>query len=78
MSVHDEELRALMNHSMEEAGKLLTHLCATTDTPMESLITLMAAVAVMAKAMDLPKESLLEGVEAAFLSITEVHPHATH
>lgn len=78
MSVHDEDLRALLANSMEGAGKLLTQLSIDTETSMEALITLMAAVAVMAKAMDLPKEALLEGVEAAYLSMTEVHPHATH
>ena len=78
MSVHEEDLRALLANSMEGAGKLLTQLSIDTETSMEALITLMAAVAVMAKAMDLPKEALLEGVEAAYLSMTEVHPHATH
>lgn len=78
MSVHDEALRDLMANSMEGAGRLLTRLVSETETTLEALITLMAASAIMAKAMDLPKEALLEGVEAAYMAMTEVHPHATH
>jgi len=78
MSVNDIDLQALLADSMEGAGKLLTRLSADTDTPIEAMITLMAAVAVMAKAIDLPKEAYLEGLEAAYMSMTEVSPHATH
>jgi Flp pilus assembly pilin Flp len=46
--------------------------------PFDALITTMLAVAVLAKSIGLPRQTLQEGVGAAFDSLSEATPHATH
>jgi hypothetical protein len=80
MSVHDidEEVRAVVRDSADLATDLLVYLTAKADSPMLAMTTLMLSTAVFAKSIDLPKEALLEGTAAAFNSIEEATPHATH
>jgi hypothetical protein len=46
--------------------------------PFEAMVATMLAVSVMAKCIDMPRQTLLEGVGAAFDSLQEATPHATH
>jgi hypothetical protein len=42
------------------------------------MVVTMLAVAVLAKAVGMPRETLQEGVGAAFDSLVEANQHATH
>jgi hypothetical protein len=46
--------------------------------PLEALVSTMLAVAVMAKCIDMPRQTLQDGVGAAFDSLQEATQHATH
>lgn len=76
MRVTDDELRALLNDSMAEAGDILHDLVKPDKNLMQALLALMTATAVMARSMDLPLEHLLEGLEAAYSSLEEGSHHA--
>jgi hypothetical protein len=78
MSVNDDELRAVVAHTMVEAEKLLNGMRVTTDTASEGMLILIAALAIMARAVNMPLGPLLEGVEAAYLSFEEVGTHVKH
>ena len=80
MSVNniDDEIRAVVRDSADLSTDLLAYLTAQTDNPMLAMTTLMLSSAVLAKSIDLPRVSLLEGTGAAFDSLEEATPHATH
>lgn len=78
MSVLDDEVRAVVRDSSDLATDLLAYLTAKTDNPMLAMTTLMLSSAVLAKSIDLPRQALLEGTGAAFDSLEEATPHATH
>lgn len=82
MSVHptdtDEDLRAVVRDSATHATDLLRHITQETDNPLLAMTSLMLASAVFAKSIDMPREAFLEGSTAAFDSLVEGSPHATH
>lgn len=80
MSVNsiDDEIRAVVRDSADLSTDLLAYLTAQTDNPMLAMTTLMLSSAVLAKSIDLPRQALLEGTGAAFDSLEEATPHATH
>lgn len=80
MSVNDinEEVRAVVRDSADLSTDLLAYLTAQTDNPMLAMTTLLLSSAVLAKSIDLPRASLLEGTGAAFDSLEEGSPHVTH
>lgn len=80
MSVHDidEDIRAVVRDSADNATELLAYITSKTDNPMLAMTTLMLSSAIFAKSMDLPRAALLEGTAAAFDSVEEATPHATH
>jgi len=78
MSVLDDEIRAVVRDSATLATDLLAHLTSKVENPMLAMTTLMLASAVLARSIGLPREAFMEGSEAAFLSLEEATPHATH
>lgn len=80
MSVHDidEETRAVVRDSADLSTDLLAYLTDKTDNPMLAMTTLMLSSAVMARSIGLPREAFMEGTAAAFDSLVEDTPHATH
>lgn len=80
MSVHDidDEVRAVVRDSSDLATDLLAYLTAQTDNPMLAMTTLMLSSAVLARSINLPRDAFLEGSAAAFDSLEEATPHATH
>lgn len=79
MSVNnlDADVRAVADASSEHASELLTLIVNRADSPMVAMTSLILATAVFAKSVTMSRESLLEGITAAFNSVEEV-PHATH
>ena len=71
------DMDALISRSLGRAQALLLRLMGDQE-PVEALVVTMLATAVMAKAVDMPRETLLEGVGAAFDSLKEATQHATH
>jgi hypothetical protein len=78
MSVNDDELRAVVRESSDNAGEILVFVSSCTDSPLLGMTSLMLASAVFAKSMGLPRQSLLDGTAAAFDSLQEATPYATH
>ena len=77
MSTDELDMNALISRSLGRAQALLLRLMGDQE-PVEALVVTMLATAVMAKAVGMPRETLLEGVGAAFDSLKEATPHATH
>jgi hypothetical protein len=77
MNTDKLDMNDLVARSSDRAQALLLHLMEDQE-PFEAMVATMLAVAVMAKALDMPRETLLEGVGAAFDSLQEATPHATH
>jgi hypothetical protein len=71
------DMEKLLARSSDRAQALLLDLMRDQE-PFEAIVVTMLAVAVMAKALDMPRETLLEGVGAAFDSLVEATRHATH
>jgi hypothetical protein len=67
----------LVSRSADRAQALLLDLMEDHD-PFDALITTMLALAVLAKSIGLPRQTLLEGAGAAFDSLVEATPHAAH
>jgi len=78
MSVNDDDFSALVGLSTKGAAKVLQELHTSVENPTEGILVLIVAVSAMARSMDMPLQTLQEGVQAAYLSIEEVTPHATH
>lgn len=80
MSVHDidAEVRAVVRDSADLSTGLLAYLTTQAESPMLAMTTLMLSSAVLAKSIDLPRDAFLEGMAAAFNSLEEATPHATH
>ena len=78
MSVHDDEIRAVVRDSASHATELLRHVVVLADSPMLAMTSLMLANAVFARSLDMSREAFLEGTAAAFDSVSEGAPHATH
>lgn len=64
-----KDAKALQDRVSRSASQLLSTLETQYDTPFEAIATLMFATAGLAKAMDMPMDSLVEGVEAAYKSV---------
>lgn len=72
----EEEVSTVVDASLERAQDLLRGQSKVHDGPFELFITLTLAVSAMAKTMDMPRETLLEGIGAAYDSLEEVGgPH---
>ena len=77
MSISKLDMEKLLTRSADRAQILLLSLMRDQE-PFEAIVVTMLATAVMAKCIDMPRETLLEGVGAAFDSLQEATPHATH
>jgi hypothetical protein len=77
MSISKLDMEKLLTRSADRAQILLLNLMRDQE-PFEAIVVTMLATAVMAKCIDMPRETLLEGVGAAFDSLQEATPHATH
>ena len=77
MTINNLDMQDLVARSADRAQAILLDLMKDQE-PFEALIAVMVASATMAKAIDMPRETLLEGTSAAFDAIVEVTPHATH
>jgi hypothetical protein len=71
------DMEKLLSRSTDRAQVLLLNLMRDQE-PFEAIVVTMLATAVMAKCIDMPRETLLEGVGAAFDSLVEATRHATH
>ena len=71
------DMEKLLSRSTDRAQLLLLKLMGDQE-PFEALVVTMLATAVMAKCIDMPRQTLLDGVGAAFDSLQEATPHATH
>lgn len=78
MNIDDEEIRAVVRDSATNATDVLAFITSQTDNPMLAMTSLMLASAVFAKSIGMAREGLLEGTSAAFSSLMEATPHATH
>ena len=80
MSVHDndEDLRAVVRDSATHATDLLGYITKETDNHLLAMTSLMLASAVFAKSIGMAREDFLGGSAAAFDSLVEDTPHATH
>ena len=80
MSVNDinEEVRAVVRDSAANATELLAYLTGRTDDPLLAMTSLMLASAVLSRSIGMDRGSFLEGTAAAFDSLVEDTPHATH
>jgi hypothetical protein len=77
MSISKLDMEKLLTRSTDRAQILLLSLMRDQE-PFEAIVVTMLATAVMAKCTDMPRETLLEGVGAAFDSLVEATRHATH
>ena len=71
------DMEKLLSRSSDRAQALLIDLMRDQE-PFEAIVVTMLAVSVMAKAIGMPRETLQEGVGAAFDSLVEATRHATH
>lgn len=73
---HEDEVSALVEHSLGRAQKLLRQQMDEHDRPFDAFVTLTLSVAVLARALGMPLETFLEGAGAAYNSLEEVEvPH---
>jgi hypothetical protein len=68
-------VNAMVDESMKRAQDLLRAQVAAHGRPFEAFVTMTLAVSALAKSMDMPRGTLLEGVGAAFDSLEPVHVH---
>lgn len=73
----EAEVEQVVQRSLSKAAKILD-LVVDKSEPFPGFVTMTLAVAVLAKAMDMPRQTLLEGVGAAFDSIEEADHHGLH
>lgn len=71
------DMEKLLSRSTDRAQALLHDLMKDQE-PFEAMVVTMLATAVMAKCVDMSRETLQEGIGAAFDSLVEAAPHATH
>ena len=77
MTTETLDMKALVARSSDRAQAILLTLMKDQE-PFEAMVATLLAVAVMAKCLGMPRETLQEGVGAAFDSLQEATPHATH
>jgi len=77
MTADKLDISRLVSRSSDRAQALLLDLMEDND-PFDAMVVTMLAVAVLAKSVGMPRETLQEGVGAAFDSLVEANQHATH
>jgi hypothetical protein len=77
MTTDKLDMKDLVSRSSDRAQAILLTLMEDQE-PFEAMVATLLAVAVMAKCIGMPRETLQEGVGAAFDSLQEATPHATH
>ena len=77
MTADKLDISRLVSRSSDRAQALLLDLMEDSD-PFDAMVVTMLAVAVLAKSVGMPRETLQEGVGAAFDSLVEANQHATH
>ena len=75
---HEDEVNTLVEHSLKRAQRLLVQQMDEHDKPFDAFVTLTLSVAVLARALDMPLETFLEGAGAAYNSLEEVGGHHAH
>jgi hypothetical protein len=78
MDKEHEAIRALVRDSADMASELLDFTASKAKDPLLAMTSLLLAAAVFAKSTGMAREDLLAGTAAAFDSLEEVSPHATH
>ena len=78
MNIDDEEIRAVVRDSAANATEVLAFITSQTDSPMLAMTSLMLSSAVFARSIGMAREAFLEGTAAAFDSLEEATPYATH
>ena len=78
MNIDDEEIRAVVRDSAANATEVLAFITSQTDSPMLAMTSLMLSSAVFARSIGMTREAFLEGTAAAFDSLEEATPYATH
>jgi hypothetical protein len=78
MNIDDEEIRAVVRDSAANATEVLAFITSQTDSPMLAMTSLMLSSAVFARSIGMAREAFLEGTAAAFNSLEEATPYATH
>lgn len=73
----EKETEILVDASLKKAAALLDHIVDRSQ-PFEGFVVLTLALGVLARSMDMPRQTLLEGVGAAFDSVEEVGRHDIH
>ena len=77
MSISKLDMEKLLNRSTDRAQTLLLDLMEEQG-PFDAMVVTMLAVSVLAKSIGMPREILQEGIGAAYDSLVEATPHATH
>ena len=77
MTANKLDMNDLISRSSDRAQAILLHLMEDQE-PFEAMVATLLAVAVMAKCIGMPRQTLQEGVGAAFDSLQEATQHATH
>jgi hypothetical protein len=77
MTADKLDMNDLISRSSDRAQAILLHLMEDQE-PFEAMVATLLAVAVMAKCIGMPRQTLQEGVGAAFDSLQEATHHATH
>ena len=77
MSV-DDDIKSLVRESAANATDLLAYASNLTNDPVLVMTSLMLSSAVFARSMGMDRSHFLEGATAAFNSVEEGTPHATH
>ena len=74
----EREVDTLVKDSLKRATDLLRAQIAVHDRPFEAFVTMTLSIACLARAMDMPRETLLDGIGAAFDSVQEVEGPNVH
>lgn len=72
-----EDMENLVDGSLKKAANLL-QLTVDKDEPFRAFVTFTLALAILSKSMGMDRDTLLEGVGAAFDSIEEAVPNDLH
>jgi hypothetical protein len=77
MTTETLDMKALVARSADRAQAILLTLMKDQE-PFEAMVATLLAVAVMAKCLGMPRETLQEGVGVAFDSLVEADPYVSH
>ena len=73
-----QEVLSLVSRSSDQARDLLRGLSRAHKNPFDAMLVSLLATVVLAKAIGMSREDLLEGVQTAFNALKEATQHATH